>query len=108
MPKSKTVMGIDFEYTGSLDSGLTVLFKRSKTKQKITPETVNTIRNEITKRRPVLMGANRKPLVADSVGETLWSEHRVSPQVMSCVLPLLVEEGFCTVSAGRPFMIRRS
>jgi hypothetical protein len=54
------------------------------------------------------MGANRKPLVANSVGETLSLEHRVSPQVMSYVLPLLVEEGFCSVSEGKPFVIYRN
>jgi hypothetical protein len=38
----------------------------------------------------VLMGANRKPLVADSIGETLWLKHKTSPPVMSYVLPLLI------------------
>ena len=65
------------------------------------------IRGEILKRSPVLMGANRMPLVRNSIGETLWTEYKVSPQVMSYVLPLLVEEGFCTVSDGKPFVIRR-
>ena len=53
------------------------------------------------------MGANRKPLVANSVGETLWLQHRTTPQAMSYVLPLLVEEGFCTVSDQKPFVIHR-
>jgi hypothetical protein len=53
------------------------------------------------------MGANRKPLVHDSVGETLLLEHKTSPQVMSYVLPLLVEEGFCTLSMSRPYIIRK-
>ena len=106
MPISKTVMGKDFEYTGTLRSGLVVLFKRSKTFLKIKPEFIRTIRDEIEKRSPVLMGANREPLVADSVGETLSLEHGASPQVMSYVLPLLIEEGFCTVSPERPYMIR--
>ena len=74
---------------------------------KITSETVRIIREEITNRSPVRMGANRKPLVADSVGETLWLKHRTTPQVMSYVLPLLVEEGFCTVSDRKPFVIHR-
>ena len=105
MPKSKTVTGVDFEYAGSLDSGLVVHFEKSI--PKIAPNVVRVIRGEILKRSPVLMGANRKPLVPDSVGETLWTEHKVSPQVMSYVLPLLVEEGFCTVSDGKPFVIHR-
>jgi hypothetical protein len=104
MPKSQTVMGKKFEYEGSLDRGLVVFFQSSALK--IKPETIRTIRNEIRKRSPVLMGANRKPLVADSIGETLYLEHGVSPQVMSYVLPLLVEEGFCTVNSGKPFVIR--
>ena len=105
MPKSKTVTGVDFEYEGSLDSGLVVQFEKSTLK--IAPEVVRVIRAEILKRSPVLMGASRKPLVPDSVGETLWTEHKKSPQVMSYVLPLLVEEGFCTVRDGKPFVIHR-
>jgi hypothetical protein len=53
------------------------------------------------------MGASRKPLVADSVGEKLAEQHGVSPQVMSYVLPLLIEEGFCKVSGGKPYTIYR-
>ena len=54
------------------------------------------------------MGASRKPLVKDSVGETLSVKHGESPQVISYVLPLLIEEGFCTVSNGKPFVIHRA
>jgi hypothetical protein len=104
VPKSKTVTGKDFRYEGSLDRGLVVFFPRSMLK--IKPETVRVIRSEIQKRSPVLMGANRKPLVADSVGETLSLEYGLSPQVMSYVLPLLIEEGFCSVNSGKPFVIR--
>jgi hypothetical protein len=67
---AKTVTGKPFQYSGSLARGLTVFFK-PPSKMRIAPEIVRVIRNEITKRSPVLMGANRKPLVADSVGETL-------------------------------------
>jgi hypothetical protein len=74
---------------------------------KIRPETVAIIRNEITNRSPVRMVANRGPLVADSVGETLAEKYNETPQVMSYVLPLLVEEGFCTVSDGKPYIIHR-
>jgi hypothetical protein len=102
MPTSRTITRVDFEYSGSLDTGL-IIHKR--TDVPITQETVQIIRREIQNRTPVLMGACRKPLVADSVGETLWTEHRVSPQVMSYVLPLLVEEGFCRVSDNKPFKI---
>ena len=104
MPIGTTVTGVQFEYTGSLATGLTISFRNSA--MKITPQTITIIRDEIIKRSPVLMGANRKPLVADSVGETLRLKYRTTPQVMSYVLPLLVEEGFCTVNDRKPFLIR--
>jgi hypothetical protein len=103
MPRARTITGKEFEYFGSLDTGLMVQFKN--TAMKITPDIVRVIRNEISRRSPVLMGACYKPLVADSVGETLWMEHGVTPQVMSYVLPLLVEEKFCRVSDNKPFKI---
>lgn len=106
MPIAKTVTGRSFEYSGSLAAGLTIFFKAPH--KKIIPlEIINIIRQEITKRSPVLMGANRQPLVANSVGETLSLKHNESPQVMSYILPLLITEGFCTVSDSRPFVIRR-
>ena len=105
MPIGTTVTGVCFEYSGSLATGLTVLFQTSALK--IGPEIVYIIRREIMTRSPVFMGANRNPLVADSVGETLAEKYGVSPQVMSYVLPLLVEEGFCTVSDRKPFVIHR-
>lgn len=107
MPLAKTVTGKSFEYSGSLTTGLTIFFKPPH-KKKIPVETINIIRHEITKRSPVLMGANRQPLVGDSVGETLALKHNESPQVMSYVLPLLIEEGFCTASDGKPFVIHKT
>jgi hypothetical protein len=106
VPVAKTVTGKSFEYSGSLATGLTIFFKPPYTK-KILVETINIIRQEITKRSPVLMGANRQPLVADSVGETLSLKHNESPQVMSYVLPLLIAEGFCKVSDRKPFVIHK-
>lgn len=106
MPTSKTVTGKPFNYSGTLTTGITVFFKPPH-KKKITLEIVRIIRDEITRRSPVLMGANRKPLVADSVGETLALDYHESPQVMSYVLPLLIEEGFCTVNDKKPFVIYR-
>jgi hypothetical protein len=107
MPFAKTVTGKSFEYSGTLATGLTVFFKPPH-KKRITPEIIRVIRNEITKRSPVLMGANRQPLVADSVGETLAQRYNETPQVMSYVLPLVIEEGFCTASYGKPFVIHKN
>ncbi len=100
MPVAKTVTGTPFQYTGSLRAGLTVEFAKSALR--VSPATILVIRNEITSRSPVRMGACRRPLVSDSVGETLQLSYGVCPQVMSYVLPLLVEEGFCTVRTRSP------
>jgi len=105
MARARTVTGKWFEYSGSLADGITVIFESSKLH--ISPETIQVVRREIATRSPVLMGANRDPLVRDSVGETLKRDYGKSPQNMSYVLPLLVEEGFCTVSARKPFVIRK-
>lgn len=67
---------------------------------------IEVIKAQIAERSPVLMGASRRPLVKNSVGETLYRDYGFSPQAMSYVLPLLVEAGFCTVSPRRPFLIR--
>jgi hypothetical protein len=93
MPISRTVTGKQFIYSGSLKNGLEVHFERSSTR--ISPQIIGVIRNEISRRSPVAMGANRAPLVQNSIGETLNLQHRVSPQVLSYVIPLLVDEGFC-------------
>ena len=106
MPTSKTITGRPFEYSGSLATGLTIFFRPPST-MKIPVTIINIIRQEITNRSPVLMGANRHPLVADSVGETLKVKHDESPQMMSYVLPLLVAEGFCKVNDRKPFVIHK-
>lgn len=104
---AKTVLGKEFRYSGSLATGLTVHFKSSNDK-KISPKIIDVIRDEITERSPVRMGANRYPLVPDSVGETLAMEHGESPQVMSYVLPLLIEEKFCRATRKKPIIIYRA
>ena len=103
MAESKTLQGNPFRYAGSLATGLVVTFRF--TAIKISPEIISIIRAEITRRSPVLMGTCRKPLVPDSIGEMLWIKHHVTPQVLSYVVPLLVEEGFCKASQRWPFVI---
>ena len=105
MPTGTTLVGRRFEYSGSLATGLTVYFP--STTLKISPEVVKIIRHEITTRSPVLMGANIKPLLPNSVGKTLFEKHGIPPKVMSYVLPLLIKEGFCTASDRKPFVIRK-
>jgi len=106
MKRSKTVMGKQFEYSGSLSDGISVHFGDAGADWFIPPEIIQVIKDEIAKRSPVLMGASRRPLLKDSVGETLYRNHGFSPQAMTYVLPLLVESGYCTVSPTRPFLIQ--
>lgn len=75
MPIGTTVTGVQFSYSGSLATGLIVSFTTSILK--IKPEVVRIIRHEIATRSPVLMAANRRPLVADSVGENLYEKRAV-------------------------------
>ena len=108
MSTSKTVMGKRFKYRGSLSEGIRIDFGDSGQDWLIPAEIIEVIKAEITKRSPVLMGASRRPLVKNSVGETLFKEYGFSPQAMSYVLPLLVEAGFCTVDTKRPFLTHRT
>ena len=105
MKRAHTVMGKQFEYWGSLDKGISVHFGDSGADWFIPPAIIEVIKTQIAERSPVAMGASRKPLVKNSVGETLYREHQFSPQAMSYVLPLLIEDGFCTISDKRPFLI---
>lgn len=106
MKTATTVMGKRFKYEGTLDRGIRIHFGDGGRDWLIPPEIVDIIKSEITRRSPVLMGASRRPLVKDSVGETLYRDHGFSPQAMSYVLPLLIEAGFCTISDKRPYLIR--
>jgi hypothetical protein len=108
MASSKTVMGKRFKYRGSLEKGISVEFGDSGADWVIPPQIIEVIKSEIAQRSPVLMGASRKPLVKNSVGETLYREHGFSPAAMTYVLPLLVESGYCTISPARPYLIRIS
>lgn len=101
----KTVMGKRFEYTGNLEKGISVHFEDAGSDWLIPPEIIEVIKREIAERSPVLMGANRRPLTKNSVGETLYRDHNFSPVAMRYVLPLLIEAGYCTISPKRPFLI---
>jgi hypothetical protein len=105
MAMSKTVMGKRFKYRGSLTKGIYIDFHDPGADWLIPVEIIEIIKEEIAKRSPVRMGASRRPLVKDSVGETLFKEHDFSPAAMTYILPLLVEDGYCTIDPKRPFLI---
>ncbi len=105
MSHAKTVMGKRFKYRGSLDKGISIDFGDMGADWFIPAQIIEIIKAEIAERSPVLMGASRKPLLKDSVGETLYRDHGFSPAAMTYVLPLLVESGYCTISPTRPYLI---
>jgi hypothetical protein len=102
--KAMTISGLEFKYEGSISTELTVYLSNSTTR--IPKEIIEKIKTEITKRSPVLMGANRDKPAKNSIGEALRMEHH-SPQNLSYVIPLLIEEGFCFASKKRPFIITK-
>ena len=103
--RSEAVTGVTFEYSGSLAEGLIV--EREASTTRIPPKAIQLIRQEIVGRSPVRMGATRDHPAKDSVGETLV-RNGFQAQFMSYVLPLLVEEGYCSVrKEGRGFVIRK-
>ena len=80
MAMSKTVMGKRFKYRGSLTKGIYIDFHDPGADWLIPVEIIEVIKKEIAERSPVRMGASRRPLVKDSVGETLFKEQRVLPR----------------------------
>jgi len=104
MKQSKTLMGISFSYDGNIESDLIVY---RATTIHIPQKIIAFIKNEIIERNPVLMGANRDNPTFDSIGESLL-DNGYSPQNLSYVIPLLIEDDFCTASKKRPFLITKT
>jgi hypothetical protein len=103
MKQIKTLMGVEFKYEGSLDDGLIIYKKINVFISKIT---VNAIKSEITKKSPVFMCASRDNPSKNSICESLKAQGQ-SPQSLSYVIPLLIEEGFCAASDKKPFVITK-
>lgn len=101
MKNSKTLLGVKFEYDGSLDAGLTV-YKRVPIH--ISKEAIDIIKFEISEKSPIKMGACRDNPSKNSIGESLWAQ-KYSPQYSSYVVPLLIEEGFYVANDKKPFVI---
>ncbi|MRR16940.1 MAG: hypothetical protein EG826_10835 [Deltaproteobacteria bacterium] len=104
MNQSRTLMGVGFKYEGSLDKELVI---RKNIDIKISKANIDLIKAEIIKRSPVLMGACRDNPTKDSIGESLLRQG-YSPQTLSYVIPLLIEEGFCVANDRKPFIITKN
>ena len=103
MKQTKTLMGVGFKYEGSIDNGL-IIYK--KINIKISENIIKAIKTEIIRKSPVLMGACRDNPSKNSIGESLKMQG-YSPQNLSYVIPLLIEEGFCVANDKKPFFITK-
>lgn len=103
MNQARTLMGVGFKYEGSLDKELVI---HKKINIKISKANVDLIKSEIIRRSPVLMGACRDNPTKDSIGESLIKQG-YSPQTLSYVIPLLIEEGFCVANDRKPFVVTK-
>jgi len=112
MKRSNTVTGKRFCYHGTLSGDLIVYptdrdgVKRSGTKVLIPSREIDFIRAEIHNAGEIPMGACRDSPSPGSLGKKL-RQRRKSPQFLSYVIPLLIEEGFCTcLKEGRGYVVR--
>jgi len=112
MKRSNTVTGKPFYYDGSISGDIIIYptdrdgVKCSGARVPIPPQAIDFIRAEIRKAGEIPMGACRDNPVPGSLGDKLRQQHK-SPQLLSYVIPLLTEEGFCTYfKVGRRYMIR--
>lgn len=103
MRQAKTLLGIGFKYEGSINTEL-IIFKNLNIK--IPKKIIDAIKSEIKHKSPVLMGACRDNPSKYSIGESLRGQG-YSPQNLSYVIPLLIEEGFCTANDKKPFVITK-
>lgn len=103
MKQSKTLMGIGFNYEGSIDSELII---HKNLNIKIPKKVIDAIKSEIKRKSPVLMGVCRDNPSKYSIGESLRGQG-YSPQNLSYVIPLLIEEGFCSSNMKKPYIITK-
>lgn len=97
MPTSFTFRNKMFHYDGNINSMLNIYTlddngRPTGTRVRIDTATITFIKNTISQRGEIKMGACRDNPSKGSVGELLLRNSK-SPQVLSYVLPLLEEQG---------------
>ena len=112
MKEAKTLKGKVFWYDGNLTEGLLVYPTKKDNESftgtivKISKDEIDFIKKEIRLHTEIPMGACRDNPKKGSLGEKL-KRRKKSPQILSYVIPLLKEEGFCrTFKDGRAFIVR--
>ena len=112
MKKLRTLNGKPFQYKSCDNEGLIIYpsdnigNEQEKFALAITPYTINLVKSEIKQKRLILMGASRDNPPKDSLGALLKSEGQ-TPQQLSYLIPILIDEGFCDYTKeGRAYIIK--
>lgn len=111
MKKLETLSGKTFYYK-CFDKEEFIIYPSDKEGNKqdkfaiaITLYTINLVKAEIIRKRNVHMGASRDNPPENSLGALLKMEGQ-TPQQLSYLIPILIEEGFCIFAKeGKAFMI---
>jgi hypothetical protein len=96
----KTVFGSPFEYERHPDGEIIVYTTdragqiKSKAAIAIKPDTIALVKTTIARQGEIKVGANRTRPSAGSLGAMLKAEGQ-SPQLLSYLIPILAEQGFC-------------
>ncbi len=98
--KLRTLNGKPFQYK-SCSSEELIIYPSDNTGNEqekfalaITPYTINLVKSAIKRKRQIPMGASRDKPPKDSLGALLKSEGQ-TPQQLSYLIPILIDEGFC-------------
>jgi hypothetical protein len=103
MQTARTLMGVEFRFSGSLSTGLVI---HKNVNIRIPHDAIKIIQAEIEEKSPVLMGACRDNPPVKSIGNALMN-NGYSPQFSSYVVPLLISDGFCIANEQRPFVVTK-
>lgn len=112
MKRLRTLTGKSFQYK-SCDGRELIIYpsdKKGNEQEKfalsITPYTINLVKSAIKRKRQIPMGASRDKPPKDSLGALLKSEGQ-TPQQLSYLIPILIDEGFCDYTKeGKAFIIK--
>ncbi len=112
MKKIKTLKGHEFQYKSYSDKELIIYPPddqgnlQEKSAIVITPFTQGLVRKAIRSNGKILMGASRDNPPKTSLGFLIKAEKQ-SPQQLSYLIPILIDEGFCTFERdGKAFVIK--
>ena len=114
MKKLSTLTGREFQYKEHPDKELIIYppdgegTLQNKSAIVITPFTINLVKDAIKNTEEIAMGASRDNPPQNSLGAIIKKE-RQSPQQLSYLIPILIDEGFCDCrKIGKAFYVRQT